>query len=410
MLKSMRAQIEQLKNEKMRMMKRMKDEAERVREMTERDQREIQNLLRKEKAAQEQKKRLERINETQKIKLEKNQKEILQINGKLKSVMALLRQTTTPKSITKAFRNHKRQSVSSNGEDRNDLRRSFDDLGPIYDDIFVGGYYNKKKLLDEAIYKYISGRQKLAMMDEWIVKRNNLQEEKNKLLKKREKIITSEIGNELGGNAQALDDMIETITSEIAYINSEIHSLHIRIAEKQEENENRNQKESNHDGENSREAEDKPRKNSIKTGKAENKLSFILPENATPEASYNVAVRILRNLDKFESYTIMESFFKDIIELRTGDWSRQMILEQREKTIMDLRKSLLAMRKAAILTTSEYEKKNRELEEAIRLEMRSETPTKDDGFDSTKNKYNGERRGSVASVTSVTRETLAALE
>ncbi|GES81184.1 kinesin family member 4/21/27 [Rhizophagus clarus] len=37
------------------------------------------------------------------------------------------------------------------------------------------------------------GRQTLAMMDEWIVKRNNLQEEKNKLLEEREKIITSKL-------------------------------------------------------------------------------------------------------------------------------------------------------------------------------------------------------------------------
>ncbi|PKK71708.1 hypothetical protein RhiirC2_848965 [Rhizophagus irregularis] len=87
-----------------------------------------------------------------------------------------------------------------------------------------------------------------------------------------------------------------------------------------------------------------------------------------------------------------------------------MILEQREKTIMDLRKSLLVMRRATAFTTShqeifyvdgEYEKKNRELEETLRLEKRSETPTKDDGFDSTKNKYNVERRGSVASAAGV---------
>ncbi|RGB43961.1 hypothetical protein C1646_679557, partial [Rhizophagus diaphanus] len=104
MLKSMRAQIEQLKSEKMRAMKRMKDEAERVREMTERNQREIQNLRRKEKSAQEQKKRFERTAEMQKIMLEKRQKEVLQTNSKLKSVMALLKRTTTPKSITKAIR------------------------------------------------------------------------------------------------------------------------------------------------------------------------------------------------------------------------------------------------------------------------------------------------------------------
>uniref|UniRef100_U9SM56 Uncharacterized protein n=1 Tax=Rhizophagus irregularis (strain DAOM 181602 / DAOM 197198 / MUCL 43194) TaxID=747089 RepID=U9SM56_RHIID len=87
----------------MQMMKRMKDEAKRVREMTEHNQREIQNLRRKGKSAQEQKKRFERTSEMQKIMLEKRQKEVLQTNSKLKSVMALLKRTTTPKSITKAI-------------------------------------------------------------------------------------------------------------------------------------------------------------------------------------------------------------------------------------------------------------------------------------------------------------------
>ncbi|POG64210.1 kinesin family member 4/21/27, partial [Rhizophagus irregularis DAOM 181602=DAOM 197198] len=187
-LKSMRAQIEQLKSEKMQMMKRMKDEAKRVREMTEHNQREIQNLRRKGKSAQEQKKRFERTSEMQKIMLEKRQKEVLQTNSKLKSVMALLKRTTTPKSITKAIRNHKRQSIS-NDDNRKESRRSSDDFSPIYDEVFASGY-DKKKLLNEAIYKYISGRQTLTMMDEWIVNRNNLQEEKNELLEEREKIIT----------------------------------------------------------------------------------------------------------------------------------------------------------------------------------------------------------------------------
>ncbi|GBC24961.2 uncharacterized protein OCT59_009462 [Rhizophagus irregularis] len=331
-LKSMRAQIEQLRG----MMKRMKDEAERVRETTERNQREIQNLRRKEKAAQERMKRLEKTSEMQKIMLEKRQKEILQKNGKLKSVTALLKRTTT--------HNHERnQSTSSNGKES---RRSSDDLSPIRYEIFASDY-DKRNFLDEAIYKYISGRQ----IDELIVKRNNLQEEKNELLEEHKKIITNEIENELGGDTQALDDKIEMITSEIAYINAKIRSLQSSIAAEQEES-------------------------CIKTGKAEKKFSFILPENATPDVLYDVVVRILQNLDQFESYTILESFFKDIVELRIGDWSRQMTLEQQEKTITDLRKTLLAMRRAAVLTTSGYEKKNRELEEALRLGGRSLSPEK----------------------------------
>ncbi|PKK72974.1 hypothetical protein RhiirC2_848017 [Rhizophagus irregularis] len=48
-----------------------------------------------------------------------------------------------------------------------------------------------------------------------------------------------------------------------------------------------------------------------------------------------------------------------------------MTLEQQEKIIIELRKTLLAMRRAAVLITSEYEKKNRELEEALHFDGRS---------------------------------------
>ncbi|CAG8439661.1 5846_t:CDS:2 [Funneliformis caledonium] len=371
MLKSMRAQIEQLKAEKMRMMKRMKDEAERVREMTERNQREIQTLRRKEKAAQEQKKRLERTNEMQKIMLEKRQKEMLQTAGKLKSVTTLLKRTSTPKAISKVFRNHRRNQVAAENDDGKESRRTSDDINAIHDEVFGSGY-DKKRLLDEAIFKYISGRQTLAMMDELIVKREKLQEEKKELLEERERIIISECGNELDGDAQALDDKIEMIDSEMTYINARIRGLQSEaargVAAEQEANENHKA-----DGETSKDAAEKPRKNS-KIGKTEKKLSFSLPENATPETSYDTAVNILRSLDSYETQAVLESFFKDIVDLRTGDWSRQMTLAQQDKQINDLRKTLLAMRRAAVLTTVEYEKKNKGLEEALRRGERAPSP------------------------------------
>jgi len=70
-------------------------------------------------------------------------------------------------------------------------RRTSDDINAIHDEVFGSGY-DKKRLLDEAISKYISGRKTLAMMDELIVKREKLQEEKKELLEERERIIISE--------------------------------------------------------------------------------------------------------------------------------------------------------------------------------------------------------------------------
>ena len=195
------------------------------------------------------------------------------------------------------------------------------------------------------------------MMDELICRRQKLQEEKKELFEEREKIIAGECENELDGDAQALNDKIEMIDSEINYVSARIRGLQSEAARGTTEQEDK----SNRDGETSKDTGDKPRKNS-KTGKIEKKLSF-----STPETSYDIAVSILRNLDSFEAQTILESFFKDIVDLRTGDLSRQMTLAQQEKQIMDLRKTLLAMRRAAVLTTTEYEKKNKELQETLRL-------------------------------------------
>ncbi|CAG8673638.1 13425_t:CDS:2, partial [Ambispora leptoticha] len=359
-LKSMRAQIEQLKGEKLRMVKLMKERNDRVREMTERTQRELQNLRRKEKSAQEQKKRLERTSEMQKLMLEKRQKEVLQTAGKLKSVMTLLKRTSTPKSIAKAFRKNRKSTADSPS------RRTSDDISNIHDDVYASGY-EKKKLLDDAINKYITGRQQLSLLDELFNKRDNLHKEKQELLERREKIISNS-AYEFTSDAQDLDDRIGMITSEITYISARIRALQSEaarnVATEQSENDI-HQETQEQAGDNSKDSDDKGRRNS-KSGKAEKRISFSLPDNPSPEASYDVAVTILRNLDSFESQTILESFFEDIVKLRTGEWSKQMTVAHQEKTIMDLNKSLLAMRRAAVMATAEYERRNKELEELLR--------------------------------------------
>ncbi|CAG8774946.1 33157_t:CDS:2, partial [Racocetra persica] len=358
-LKSMRAQIEQLKGEKLRMIKLMKERDYRVREMTERTQRELQNLRRKEKSAQEQKKRLERTSEMQKLMLEKRQKEVLQTAGKLKSVMTLLKRTSTPKSIAKAFRKNRKTTADS-------PRRTSDDISNIHDDVYASGF-EKKKLLDDAINKYITGRQQLSLLDELFNKRDNLHREKQELLEKREKVISNS-AYEFTSDAQDLDDRIGMITSEITFITARIRALQSEaarnVATEQSENDI-HQETQEQAGDNSKDSDDKGRRNS-KSGKAEKRISFSLPDNPSPEASYDVAVTILRNLDSFESQTILESFFEDIVKLRTGEWSKQMTVAHQEKTIMDLNKSLLAMRRAAVMATAEYERRNKELEELLR--------------------------------------------
>jgi hypothetical protein len=73
----------------------------------------------------------------------------------MQKIMLEKRQKNLNHTISKSFRNHKRnQPASNNDEDGKESRRSSDDLSSIYDEVFVSGY-DKKKLLDE----YISSRQ-----------------------------------------------------------------------------------------------------------------------------------------------------------------------------------------------------------------------------------------------------------
>ncbi|CAJ0831168.1 2632_t:CDS:2, partial [Entrophospora sp. SA101] len=330
MLESLKGQVERLKVEKIRLIKHMKAEAEKAREATENNEREIQSLHRKEKATQEQKKRLERSNEMQKLMLEKRQKEVLLTTSKLKSVMTLLKRTSTPKSIAKAFRD-KSDKLSLDGNSR-------------------------------AIYKYINGRQSLALMDELIQKRDALVSEKHALLIEREKIIAAGNSDNSSDNDdnQDLDDRIEVINSEITYMNARIRAFQSEAART------------------AKVGTEKQRRRYSPTRKSEEYLeehpSFTLPKDVTSEASYDTAVNILRNLDPIEAQTVLESFFEDIVKLRSNEQSSQMTLAQQETTMLELRKKLLGMRRAAVLATVEYERRNKDLEEKLKRRGRSPSP------------------------------------
>ncbi|CAG8467090.1 6617_t:CDS:2 [Paraglomus occultum] len=385
-MRNMRIQIEQLKAEKLRMVKRMKAEADRVREVTERTQREIQNLRRKAKSVQTEKKKLERQTESQRLMLEKRTKDMLKANSKLKSVTSLLKQTTTPKAIAKVFRQNRRKtSIDLEKDSPPGSRRTSDEIRAIEEEIYASGY-DKKKLLDTAIFQFISGKQSLAMMDEMVKKRDDLVNEKQEALNERERIMAEncdEHGNldpSSEAMAQDLEDNIDMINSEISYINAKLRSLQAETARnaKPESESRRNSEDVNQKAAQQTKGTTNTKERRRGSGGGKKKFSISQIQSATPEAAYDFAMTILRNLDSFETQAIVESFFNDIVKLRTTDWSAQMTLKDREKTITDLRKTLLAMRRAAVLTTVEYEKRNKVLEDEMRrgsLHSENRTPS-----------------------------------
>src|SRR6185437_9322219 len=114
-------------------------------------------------------------------------------------------------------------------------RRTSDEIRAIEEEIYASGY-DKKKLLDTAIFQFISGKQSLAMMDDMVKKRDELNNDKQEALNEREKIMTEncdEYGNldpATEAVAQDLDDKIDMINSEITYINAKLRSLQAETA------------------------------------------------------------------------------------------------------------------------------------------------------------------------------------
>lgn len=102
LLRQMRVHVDNLRNEKQKMLRRMKHESDRAREEDERKGREILILRRKERQAEEAVRKLERNNELQQIVLKKRQEEAVQSTIQLKRVMAVLRRSPQARSIAKA--------------------------------------------------------------------------------------------------------------------------------------------------------------------------------------------------------------------------------------------------------------------------------------------------------------------
>lgn len=94
LLRGLRVNVESLKLEKKRMLKRMKEEAERVREQALANERMIAALRRKEATAIEARKRLEREHELQKQALKKRSEEVVHSNAQLKHLMAVMKRMT----------------------------------------------------------------------------------------------------------------------------------------------------------------------------------------------------------------------------------------------------------------------------------------------------------------------------
>ncbi|RUS22443.1 hypothetical protein BC937DRAFT_89158 [Endogone sp. FLAS-F59071] len=367
LLRGLRVNVESLKLEKKRMLKRMKEESERVREQALANERMIAALRRKEANAIEARKRLEREHELQKQALKKRSEEVVHSNAQLKHLMAVMKRMTmsnmankNPGAVASLSRSGRKSSPLKNSTTQQPAEEV--NKPPVHVRAL-----RKKQLLDRAMYQYIAAKQAVNEMEQVLKRREILSQEKAELLVEREHTITSEVercgqSGEFFDPEQPLhmDERIELITAEVTYLNARIRALQAEAADFSDmmEPEHRVSRA----GKRVSFSEDVVGGNDQWMDVDNLEERYCLSPTAGPDASYEMAVSLVRSLESDESKRMAEALIEDIVVLRTNEWSKQMNEQTLEKTIQDLRRTLLVMRKAAVDATIQQERKIKQLE------------------------------------------------
>ncbi|KAG0169428.1 Kinesin-like protein kif21b [Apophysomyces sp. BC1015] len=380
MLRTLRVNVEALKVEKRRMIKRMRSEAERVKEQLTAHEREIQQLRRKQAHDAETKRRLENEKQQQLILVQKRSKDLALTTDRLKQLVQivnnvvyegipidekLLNKYATLLDIPANSRQgHRRRSKKNKGT--TEVRAA-----------------KKKSLLDRALFQFIQGKQAILEMRQLIYKRDELASQRAEILAERSHLLA---GQDLAVEPldqavqQFMDERLETIMAEISYLNTRIHALQNDAAHEMMQDDEqvvlqdlssaaRTPKHVKFADQMVINAED----TSTTAGEDSAWLDmdalearYSLPPNADPDTSHDMVAKLLKSLTFDESEQVIEALIDDIVALRMGEYNRQVTMQQLEKTAQDLRRALIVMKKTAINTTIANEKKIRKLRRSSR--------------------------------------------
>jgi hypothetical protein len=395
MLRALRANVETLKVEKRRMIKRMKDEAERVKEKLHNHEREIQQLRRKQMKDNEVKKRLEREVKQMQLVIGKKTDESVVTAEKLKSLVQILKKAVREggvldekllascgslldigSALVQSSRVGRMSRNRRNNNGKVSRRRQQNHQGiPV--DVRAA---KKKALLDNALYQFIQGKQAVEEMKQLLAKRNDLSQRRIEYISERELLTMDAHNKDLSSidNAfrQVIDENIETVEAEISYLNARIHAIHNdAAAEIMQEDENdeeivdmsarpvekRVTFADPDEATNKKMIHDEPEEDDwLDMDALEERYS--LPASAGPEQALEMVSKILKSMADDEASYVMENVIDDIVLLRMEEHNNKMSIQQLEKSTQDLRRTLIVMKKAAIDTTIENEKKLKRLQ------------------------------------------------
>lgn len=392
LLRSLRVNVETLKVEKKRMIKRMKLEAERVREQSTLQDRKIQQLQRLNAEANMARKRLERQHEQQKMTLKQRDKEVLMNNQQLKQLINVLKKAVREGGVLDEHLLGKVSHIvggsfalvarraGGRSADRRAIRRR---LNKIPVQVRVN---RKKELLDNALYQYIQGKQAVVEMEQLLFRREQLAAEKLELIDERRHIYLAEKENEeaTGQPMDMLalnftDERIDLISAEISYLSARIRALQSEAAAgdmalaSTEESETGNMVLSTLQQRLEKKVTfaDDIVADAGQPGDGWTDMDvldeqFSVPQSAAPETAYDALMKIIKTLEVDEAKKVAEALVDDVMALRMNETNRQVTMQNLEKTVHDLRRTLIVMKRAAISTTVENERRIRKLEDKNR--------------------------------------------
>ncbi|KAI8144990.1 hypothetical protein BJV82DRAFT_604431 [Fennellomyces sp. T-0311] len=389
LLRSLRVNVETLKVEKKRMIKRMKQEAERVREQSTLQERKIQQLQRLNAEANLARRRLERQHEQQQMTLKQRDQEVLMNNNQLKQLTNVLKKAVREGGVLDERLLSKVTHIVGGSfaliarraqrPDRKTLRRRMKKI-PV--EVRVS---RKKQLMDNALYQFIQGKQAVVEMEQLLFRRERLAAEKLELIEERRHIYLAEKENaEATGQAMdtlALDftdERIDLISAEISYLSARVRALQSEAAG-----------DAISDGSDTGSVGSNPAVMQQPHQRQEKRVAFAddivsesitpqgdgwadmdvfeeqfsVPASAAPEMAYDILVKLIKTLELDEAKVIAEALIEDIMNLRMSDSNGQVTIQNLEKTVHDLRRTLIVMKRAAITTTVENERRIRKLEE-----------------------------------------------
>ncbi|KAI9277030.1 hypothetical protein BDA99DRAFT_474946 [Phascolomyces articulosus] len=400
LLRSLRVNVETLKVEKKRMIKRMKQEAERVREQSTLQERKIQQLQRLNAEATMARRRLERQHEQQRMTLKRRDEEVLMNNQQLKQLTQVLKKAVREGGVLDERLLSKMTPIIGGsfaliarranrmGGDRKAMRKRMNKI-PVQVRVT-----RKKQLLDSALYQFIQGKQAVVEMEQLLFRRERLAAEKLELIDERRHIYLAEKENaEATGQAMdtlALDftdERIDLISAEISYLTARVRALQSEAAgDAIASSEGSDNGSIASGGSGGHHHHHPPQRAPIEkrvafaddiineslTPQREGdgwadmdafEEQYSVPPSAAPETAYDVLSKLIKTLELDEAKAIAESLVEDIMNLRMSDSNRQVTIQNLEKTVHDLRRTLIVMKRAAITTTVENERRIRKLEE-----------------------------------------------